>query len=168
MRSRDYVLLVAVGGLIGVFIAFSLGLHPVCGVAMFIFIVAVVVMMWDRLSSRAPGDGPLVRLPAILGGDDDEDRARGGDDEVLDAVVLDDAGSAGSGPPPTEEHMVDIYRTVLRLDDDRARALYRAGYTRLEGLEGVGVDVLMKVDGINPTVARKIVRSVEKIFSDRA
>ena len=67
---------------------------------------------------------------------------------------------------PTEEHMTDIYRTVLKLDSDRALALYRAGYTRLDDLEGVGVDALIKVDGINPTIARKIVRSVEGIFSE--
>jgi hypothetical protein len=167
MRSRDVLLMVAIGGLIGIFLAFALGLEVICGVALFMFIVAIVVMVWDRVSSRRPGDGPMVRLPAFLGGDDDGDSGTDDDDEILDAEVLEVEGRpVADGPRPTEEHMTDIYRTVLKLDHDRALALYRAGYTRLDDLEGVGVDALIKVEGINPTIARKIVRSVVGIFSE--
>jgi len=169
MRGRDILLLVATAGLLGIPLAFALKLVPICGVALFIFIIAIIVLLWDHLSKREEGETIFQRIMVIFTrGKKDEGCSTpgGGDDEILEAEVLDDEVGGEGTPAPTEEHMVSVYTTVLHLDEERAKALYGAGYRRLEDLEGTGVETLMKVDGINPTVARKIHAAVEKIFKE--
>jgi hypothetical protein len=51
---------------------------------------------------------------------------------------------------------------LLLVDEPRAKALYDAGYKSIDDLKNVGIHDLIKVNYINPTIARRIIEAAKK------
>jgi len=59
------------------------------------------------------------------------------------------------------DEMVAHFSNTFGIDMEAARAVYEAGYRTMQDLEFATIDELILMDGINPTVARKVVRKIE-------
>jgi low affinity Fe/Cu permease len=57
---------------------------------------------------------------------------------------------------------IDDFINKFNLDYKRAELLYLAGFKRIEDFKGKTAEELMAIDEINPTLANRIVRNVEK------
>ena len=60
-----------------------------------------------------------------------------------------------------DDEIVTHFSKTFGITMEAARAVYEAGYRTMQDLEFATVDELILMDGINPTVARKVVRKIE-------
>ena len=60
-----------------------------------------------------------------------------------------------------ENEMIIHFSNTFGIDMKAARAVYEAGYRTMQDLEFATIDELILMDGINPTVARKVVRKID-------
>jgi hypothetical protein len=64
------------------------------------------------------------------------------------------------GVAMTEQGTVDTYSRSFGISEEKARSLYRSGYKRWGDLQEAILEDLIMVQGINPTVAKRIIETV--------
>ncbi|UCH88042.1 MAG: helix-hairpin-helix domain-containing protein [Thermoplasmata archaeon] len=62
-------------------------------------------------------------------------------------------------PQKSRGAMIREYEAIFNISEDRARNLYDSGYTTARALALAELSDLLKVEGINPTIAKKIKRT---------
>jgi hypothetical protein len=71
-----------------------------------------------------------------------------------------DLDGSRSAPTMTEDETVMLYSSSFDIDAEKARSLYRSGYRRWGDLQEAIPQDLIMVNGINPTVAKRIINTV--------
>lgn len=55
------------------------------------------------------------------------------------------------------------FTQILGMERTRAKKIYSAGYRSIDDLKNVTVEELIKIDDINPTIAKRIIKRVQEL-----
>jgi len=127
-----------------------------CSLAALISIIALTFMLNDFLNDRAAKRSVLAAES----------------EKTIFAEPLDESYPEWKGrelhfpkmspdEPLPRKNAIELYSQLFQIDDGRAKNLYSAGYYNLHMLSNSDISDLIKIQGINPTLARRIKNSAK-------
>jgi hypothetical protein len=132
-----------------------------CSVAGFIAFIALIYMLNDYLEDKKVERSLLVAEAekTVISTPIDEsypewDRA----DELKGRIDVDEHLS--------RKKALELYSHLFNIDEARAKNLYGGGYYSIRKLSEAELRVLIKIPGINPTIARKIKNTSISMVND--
>jgi len=151
VKPREVLFIAVVSLVMGGIFGMLGGIVGFLGGTILTFAIVFAIYFWWQNRSKSKeekSDRAVVRSAA-------EDQKR----RTAEAQPGD--GSSGAGADPLlEEDIIDEFSREFMISKEKAEALYGSGYTRWVDFEEAIPQDLMLVPGINPTVARKIIRTV--------
>ena len=155
MKPREVLFIAVVSLVMGGLFGVLRGLVAFLGGSILTFAIVFAIYFWLQNRSKPKektSDRTVVRSAA-------EDQKR----RTAEAEPVD--GISGTGADPLmEEDIIDEFSREFMISKEKAEALYGSGYTRWVDFEEAIPQDLMLVPGINPTVARKIIRTVHSRY----
>ena len=136
-----------------------------CSLAGFISIISLIYMLNDFFEERSSKRAELAGI------EDDSGAVHPIDESYPDwerpegeQLLKEPAGKMKLSSH--KEKMIDHYMNFYNLDRTRSAHLYDAGYKNMTRLRHAKLEDLVKIQGINPTVARRI-QSLTRSAGDR-
>jgi hypothetical protein len=146
-------LIVCIAAIIAVFI--SLISIWACSLAAFISIIAIVYMLNDYFEDRSIKAEKRKHeiYEAEVAQPIDESYPYWHHEPEASRNKIPDAGLK---PVSHRSSMIRNYMELFELDEERSAKIYDAGYKNLTRLRSADLNDLISINGINPTVARRI------------
>ena len=131
-----------------------------CSVAGFIGIIAMIYMLNDHFEDKKVERSLLEAEAEKTGIDTPLDESYPEWDRAKELKVDVDEQLS-------RKKAVELYTHLFNIDEGRARSLYGAGFYSLRMLSTANLKDLIRIPGINPTIARKIQSTARSMINDQ-